>query len=299
VIPPAFTGPGARRTNGRPTDSRPPAGLLDVTVPWQVLAGISSVPGYLGRIGPVTAPQALRLATVAAGDPDAVWRVIVTTSAGQALAVTRVPRLRGRQPGSGTGQRSGAMRWPSAGMGPGAGVGPGAGIGPRAGIGLVGRVTLTIPEDLLAHPPPSWPGPGAGPDLPGGILARAIAVAATAADRARAAMTADAAAGGCAHSAASLASRPPPRLMEYIAARDLTCRFLRCRQPAWRGDLDHTVPFDDGGLTCRCNLGGLCRTHHILKHHPDWNLRQLAPGVFTWTTPAGRMYTTTPDTHAG
>jgi Domain of unknown function (DUF222) len=298
VIPPAFTGPGAGRTNSRPTDSRPAAGLLDVTVPWQVLAGISSVPGFLGRIGPVTAPQALRLATVAAGDPDAVWRIIVTTSAGQALAVARVPRLRGRQTGSGMGQRSGAMRWPSAGMGPGAGIGPGAGMGPGAGIGLVGRVTLTIPEDLLTHPPPSWPGPGAGPDPPGGILARAIAVAAAAADRARAAMTADAAVGGCAHSAASLAYRPPPRLMEYIAARDLTCRFLRCRQPAWRGDLDHTIPFDDGGLTCRCNLGGLCRTHHILKHHPDWNLRQVAPGVFTWTTPAGRTYTTTPDTHA-
>ena len=298
VIPPAFACPGARSSDGRPTSSRPAAGLLDVTVPWQVLAGISSVPGYLGRIGPVTAPQALRLATVAAGDPDAVWRIIVTTSAGQALAVTRVPRLRGRQPGSGTGQRSGAMRWPSAGMGPSAGIGPGAGMGPGAGIGLVGRVTLTIPEDLLTHPPPSWPGPGAGPDPPGGILARAIAVAAAAADRARAAMTADAAVGGCAHSAASLAYRPPPRLMEYIAARDLTCRFLRCRQPAWRGDLDHTIPFDDGGLTCRCNLGGLCRTHHILKHHPDWNLRQVAPGVFTWTTPAGRTYTTTPDTHA-
>jgi hypothetical protein len=43
---------------------------------------------------------------------------------------------------------------------------------------------------------------------------------------------------------------------------------------------------------------GLCRTHHILKHHPDWNLQQIAPGVFTWTTPAGRTYTTTPDAHA-
>jgi hypothetical protein len=34
-----------------------------------------------------------------------------------------------------------------------------------------------------------------------------------------------------------------------------------------------------------------------LKHHPDWNLRQTAPGIFTWTTPAGRTYTATPDTH--
>jgi hypothetical protein len=121
--------------------------------------------------------------------------------------------------------------------------------------------------------------------------------AAAAAARARAALTADAAAGGCAHTTASAAYRPPPRLKEYIAARDLTCRFLRCRQPAWRGDLDHTIPFDDGGRTCRCNLGGVCRTHHLLKHHRDWNLRQVAPGIFTWTTPAGRTYTTIPDTH--
>ena len=105
------------------------------------------------------------------------------------------------------------------------------------------------------------------------------------------------AAGGCAHTTASPGYRPPPRLKEYIAARDLTCRFPRCRQPAWRGDLDHTIPFDNGGLTCRCNLGGLCRSHHLLKHHPDWNLPQTTPGQFTWTTPSGRTHTTTPDTH--
>jgi len=35
----------------------------------------------------------------------------------------------------------------------------------------------------------------------------------------------------------------------------------------------------------------------MAEHHRDWNLRQVAPGVFTWTTPAGRTYTSTPDTH--
>jgi hypothetical protein len=44
--------------------------------------------------------------------------------------------------------------------------------------------------------------------------------------------------------------------------------------------------------------GGLCRTHHLLKHHPDWKLRQIAPGIFAWTTQAGRTYTTAPDVHA-
>jgi hypothetical protein len=274
VIPPVFSGPG-----GRPADGRPPAGLLDVSLPWQVLAGISPGPGYLGRIGPVTASQARCLAWAASGDPGAEWRIIVTGTAGHALAVTRIPRPRGPSPG------------------PGAGIGTCAGIGRRAGIGLVGRVTLIISEDTLTDPPP-WPGSGTGPDPPGQILALALQAAARAAGRARAAMAADVAAGGCAHGAASPAYRPPPRLKEYIAARDLTCRSPRCRQPAWRGDLDHTIPFGDGGKTCRCNLGGMCRFHHILKHHPDWKLRQTAPGIFTWTTPAGRTFTVTPDTHS-
>jgi hypothetical protein len=286
LIPPAFTRPGAPVPDGRPV-----AGLLDVSLPWQVLAGISSGPGYLGRIGPITAPQARRLAAAAARDPAVEWRIIVTTTDGYALAVTRIPcprpRPRGRPPGSGTGQGAGDA------------AGTGAGNRPGAGTGLVGRVTLTIGEDIAAHPPPSWPrqGSGAGPGPPDGILSRVLLAAATAAACARAAIAADDAAGGCAHSSASPAYRPPPRLKEYVAARDLTCRFPRCRQPAWRGDLDHTIPFDDGGLTCRCNLGGLCRTHHILKHHPDWKLRQIAPGTFAWTTPAGRAFTATPDTH--
>jgi hypothetical protein len=287
AIPPAFSRPGARRI----PDGRPVTGLLDVSLPWQALAGISPAPGHLGRIGPIPASQARRLARAAARDPGTEWRIIVTTTDGHALAVTRIPRPRGHPPGPGTGQE------PGAGPGTGAGTRPDAGTEAAAGIGLVGRVTLTIPEDILAHPPPPWPGPGSGSGSLDGILFRALQAAATAAARARAARAADTASGGCAHTTASSAYRPPPRLKEYIAARDLTCRFLRCRQPAWRGDLDHTTPFDDGGRTCRCNLGGLCRTHHLLKHHPDWNLRQIAPGFFAWTTPAGRTYTTTPDTH--
>jgi hypothetical protein len=69
------------------------------------------------------------------------------------------------------------------------------------------------------------------------------------------------------------------------------------RQPAWRGDLDHTIAFEKGGRTCKCNLGALCRTHHRIKQHLGWSLHQTAPGIFTWTTPAGRTFTATPDTH--
>ena len=61
--------------------------------------------------------------------------------------------------------------------------------------------------------------------------------------------------------------------------------------------LDHTRPYADGGLTCRCNLGGFCRHDHILKHLPGWHVTQPAPGTFHWTTPTGRTYLITPDTH--
>jgi len=36
-------------------------------------------------------------------------------------------------------------------------------------------------------------------------------------------------------------------------------------------------------------------THHQIKQLPGWTLTQPRPGTFTWTTPAGRSYTTTPD----
>ena len=297
TIPPPFT-----RPSNPPLGGRPPAGLLDISLPWDTLTGTSPAPGHLGRIGPVTATHARRLAQIAASDPGAEWRIIITTGAGHALAVTRIPRPRppgGHPPGPGKepAKAQGARTDPA--EEPGESTCPETGIG--AGTGLVGRVTLTIPEDTLTRPPPPEPEPaagtGEGSGPPGQIVAFALRAASKAASRARAAMAADTTAGRCAHTAASPGYRPPPRLKEYIAARDLTCRFPRCRQPAWRGDLDHTIPFDDGGLTCCCNLGGLCRSHHILKHHPDWKLTQTTPGQFTWITPSGRSYTTTPDTH--
>jgi hypothetical protein len=64
------------------------------------------------------------------------------------------------------------------------------------------------------------------------------------------------------------------------------------------GDLDHTVPFDQGGPTCSCNLGGVCRCHHQIKQRPGWRLDQVTPGTFVWTTPTGRTYIVRPDSHA-
>ena len=51
----------------------------------------------------------------------------------------------------------------------------------------------------------------------------------------------------------------PPHLVE---TRQRTCSFPGCRRAAKRCDLDHTIPHDQGGRTCACNLTPLRRRHH-------------------------------------
>jgi HNH endonuclease len=68
-----------------------------------------------------------------------------------------------------------------------------------------------------------------------------------------------------------------------------------CRRPATRCDLDHTIPYDQGGRTCECNLAPLCRRHHQAKQAPGWQLDQCEPGRMTWRLPNGRVYQTTGD----
>ena len=67
-----------------------------------------------------------------------------------------------------------------------------------------------------------------------------------------------------------------------------------CRRPAARADFEHNTPYEAGGRTCLCNTGPKCRHDHRLKQHPRWKVDQLPDGTFTWTTPAGRTYTTEP-----
>ena len=162
--------------------------------------------------------------------------------------------------------------------------------------GVIGRFTVTIRASALSAPAAAAAADtGACPQPLRGIAAMILRAATRAAARTRAEAGLDAEADGCAHTTASNAYRPPSRMREFIAARDKTCRFGPCGQPAWRTDLDHTVPWREGGLTCPCNLGGFCRTHHLIKHLPGWRLEQPQPGVFRWTTPAGRSYLVTPD----
>jgi hypothetical protein len=105
------------------------------------------------------------------------------------------------------------------------------------------------------------------------------------------------AAGECDHRNAEPGYRPSPALQRLIRARTTTCAAYGCGRPAATCDLDHTVPHDQGGLTCECNLAPLCRHHHRMKQAEGWTLEQVSPGVLAWLTPAGRRYITVPGQH--
>jgi hypothetical protein len=101
--------------------------------------------------------------------------------------------------------------------------------------------------------------------------------------------------GDCTHQRQTPAYRAPRSLRHLISIRQRSCSFPGCRHQAIRIDHDHTIPFDQGGRTCECNLSPLCRTHHQAKQCPGWLLEQPEPGNLTWTLPSGRRYAVTPD----
>ncbi len=90
--------------------------------------------------------------------------------------------------------------------------------------------------------------------------------------------------------------RPSERLRRYLRMRDGRCRCPSCNRSAWRSDLDHTIPYSEGGPTEAGNLAHLCPGHHTVKHLPGWSVRQLEPGVLEWTTPHGIVALDRPDT---
>lgn len=89
---------------------------------------------------------------------------------------------------------------------------------------------------------------------------------------------------------------PSPALRQFIQARDQRCRFPGCEQPAHRCDLDHATPWDNAGETTRANLGALCRRHHRLKTHCDWQIIESRPdGSCTWRTPSDEIIRVEPE----
>jgi hypothetical protein len=116
------------------------------------------------------------------------------------------------------------------------------------------------------HPPPgsasptvtSSPAPAPGPDPPPGRDAppgprlqdyvRSLGIDMVAIAR-----------GHCDHAHAETGYRPSRKLQHLVRARSARCTAPGCSRPAARCDLDHTVPWDQGGITCECDLAPPCK----------------------------------------
>jgi hypothetical protein len=87
---------------------------------------------------------------------------------------------------------------------------------------------------------------------------------------------------------------PSKALADFVRCRDLTCRWPGCDHPAHDCDVDHTIPYSEGGPTHVANLKCYCRTHHLVKTFYDWGEQQLPDGTLILTSPTKHTYVTTP-----
>jgi len=83
---------------------------------------------------------------------------------------------------------------------------------------------------------------------------------------------------------------PPQELVDFLLARDRTCRFPGCRRSGELADIDHARSWESGGETNPANLGLLCRRHHRMKTHGGWKLKSNADGSCTWESPVGKHF---------
>jgi hypothetical protein len=87
---------------------------------------------------------------------------------------------------------------------------------------------------------------------------------------------------------------PSKALADFVRCRDLTCRWPGCDRPAGECDIDHTIPYADGGPTLASNLKCYCRTHHLVKTFWGWRDQQLPDGTVILSSPSGKTYVSTP-----
>jgi hypothetical protein len=135
---------------------------------------------------------------------------------------------------------------------------------------------------------PGRAGPGEGPGPPRGVSAWLAGVGLAWLET-----------GTCSHRRESSGYRPSRLLTHLLQIRHQTCTAPGCRRPATASDFEHTVPYHQGGRTCECNGGPVCRRHHRAKQAHGWRLEQPQPGTLLWTIPSGRTYTTRPAEYPG
>jgi hypothetical protein len=75
-----------------------------------------------------------------------------------------------------------------------------------------------------------------------------------------------------------------------VSARDATAATPGATGPATTGDLDHLVPYEQGGRTDPANLHAISRRWHRAKTLGGWSVARNDDGSVSWTSPLGRTY---------
>jgi len=279
------------------------AGTINLTVPLATWLGLTGQPGQVAGYGHLDAAACRDLVAAIAAGPGARWHLIITGPDGTAIGYGRARkgnpppdhppppggtgRPGGPPPQGGTGRSGGPS--PPGGTGQSGGTWPPGGPSPFGGTGLSGG---TGPPG--GPPPPGGTGESSGTGPPGGPAPSGLTGNAGQLRWLAGIKISWLETGTCGHARETFAYQPSAALRNLIKIRNATCTFPGCRRTARRCDDDHTVPYDQGGRTCECNLSPLCRRHHGAKQAPGWHLLQPTPGTLTWTLPSGRTYTTEP-----
>ncbi|MGH8945642.1 MAG: HNH endonuclease signature motif containing protein, partial [Acidimicrobiia bacterium] len=93
--------------------------------------------------------------------------------------------------------------------------------------------------------------------------------------------------------AVSTRRRPSSHQTRQVQALRPVCAFPGCRNPAQECDLDHNIPWAEGGPTHIDKLAALCPGDHTIRHH-GWTYQINPDGTITWTSRLGHKYTTRP-----
>ena len=86
----------------------------------------------------------------------------------------------------------------------------------------------------------------------------------------------------------------PAAMVAFVRGRDGTCRGPGCDVPAANCDIDHRIPFNQGGLTTPANLHALCRKCHNRKTDGVMKVIMDAQGADHWIFPDGSVVVTLP-----
>ena len=284
--PATGTGPGT----GADAGTSPGTGLaarINLTIPLATLLGLAERPGEAAGLGAIDPALARTLAASAAASPRTTWCVTVTDHDGHPTAHGCARPARGspdrrNEPSEPSRPNGGGV--PADDDGPSGRSRPSSGGVPSDRQGPIGRhraraqgVTAFTREG--DNGPPGGYGrwrlrPAGGRELLVPIEPLAVL--------------------DCDHRHESAGYQPSGKLRHLVEVRDGECDWPPCRRAARRCDFEHAVPWDQGGRTCACNAGPRCRHHHHQKQAAGWRVEQHLPGYHTWTTPAGRTYTTEP-----